>query len=76
MPILVTFRIALALRNQMPVVRHIGVVDVALHDGSITSISKSQLICRKLTRKQQNAHLMTVIVFLASLLFTFSCAAQ
>jgi hypothetical protein len=30
-PILVTFLIALALRDQLPVVRHIGVVDVMLH---------------------------------------------
>ena len=30
-PILVTFWIALALRDQMPVVRNIGVVDEALH---------------------------------------------
>ena len=42
-PILVTFRIALALRDQMPVVRNIGVVDVLLHcrlprDVSFTSI--------------------------------------
>ena len=29
-PVFVTFGIALALRNQMPVVSHIGVVDVAL----------------------------------------------
>jgi hypothetical protein len=38
--------------------------------------SKGGLICRKLTRKQENAYFMTVIVFLASLLSAFSCAAQ
>jgi hypothetical protein len=45
-PILVTFRIALALRDQMPVVRNVGVVDVVLHCSLSRDVSFTSIMAR------------------------------